>query len=90
MSYPLVEPPPAPDVSTPFTKMAERIDANDRNEFAGAYVIVGPDGEAVTALMLDDEKDPGMFWGAVKARIEMKINQLQERQQSSSGWGVRR
>jgi len=54
--------------------MATRIDRNEEKEFAGAIVILAPDGTRIDHLMTSDNPNPVAFWGFVKSLIEDTIN----------------
>lgn len=64
-----------------FREMAERIDLNQEQPFGGAVVIVPPDGDPVTLLLLDESNDSvearAQFWGTVQARIGMAMKELE-------------
>lgn len=65
-----------------FTAMANRIEDNLRNGFAGAFVIVAPDGSLKETLLLNHEPNPAMLWALVEAaanqaKYEMDTQQNQ-------------
>lgn len=79
-----------PSFAAPFSDMAARIDHNSRADFAGAFVIVPPNGEAVTVLSLDAQQDASAFWAMVKTRIDIMWKTLQQQeQQRQTGWNSR-
>ena len=59
-----------------FRQMAERIERNDTEEFAGAILIVPPpsddgqNGEVVEVLFIDPRRDPVNFWTAARYYAE--------------------
>jgi hypothetical protein len=67
--------------SSKFKEMAERIELNNEQPFGGAVVIVPPEGEPVTLLLLDEANDSvgarAQFWGTVQARIAMAMKDLE-------------
>lgn len=75
----------------PFTQMASKIEMNRDNGFAGAYVIVDPEGNAVTSLSLQQTPNVALFWSTLKSEIEIILQQIGERErQTQSGWGAPR
>jgi hypothetical protein len=83
--------------SDKFRKMAERIDHNKEAPFAGAAVIVFPSGqqggipiEPIDMLILDGSNNPSAFLATLKARLDMLIADMQDRErQLQSGFGRR-
>ena len=57
------------DPAKAFVEMAARIERN-RAEFAGAFVIVSPTGEIISAAMFDPVADEPTFWGTVDSRVK--------------------
>lgn len=82
--------------AAPFTAMAARIVANAAADFAGAVVVVAPDGRTVIDLLsLDPSHDEVAFWGQVAARVEAAKNECLMNEQAKQGgafgpMGVRR
>ncbi len=80
----------------PFERMARRICTNGSQDFAGAVVIVTPDGRiAIDLLSLDPSHDEVAFWGQVAARVEAAKNECLMNEQAKQGgafgpMGVRR
>jgi hypothetical protein len=74
----------------PFKDMATRISGIDESEFAGAVVIVPPDGEPIAFLTTDPKPDLMQFWSAVKARVEIRATEaMQQAAAQSDPWGRR-
>ena len=81
--------PEKPDNAAPFARMASKIKHNVSNGFAGAFVIVPPVGDPVEVLILEADANEAVIWGQIKARIEMKLADLEDAQRrSQSGWGM--
>lgn len=59
---------PAPEQA--FKDMAARIERNDPKEFAGAYVIVSPDGTVQSHAFFNPVGDISAFWGFVSATVQ--------------------
>jgi hypothetical protein len=77
------------DNAEPFSKMANRIRHNVAEGFAGAFVIVPPAGDPIEVLILEADANEAVIWGQIKARIEMKLADLEDVQRrSQSGWGM--
>lgn len=54
-----------------FEKMANRISRNMSSEFAGAFVIVSPNGDVKELLLLNDKPDPAMFWSNAEVTCQI-------------------
>lgn len=77
--------------ATPFLAMADRIEMNRDQPFAGAVVIVPPDGAKTIELLLLTEADQAMFWSMIKTKAEIRMQELaNEEAQRTTGWGMRR
>ena len=79
------EPPAAPLPSEPFASMAERINRNT-SDFAGAFVIVPPEGAPLEMLLLNNTRDQAAFWALVQSTAQRAIAELSQPKQ---GWGQR-
>ena len=56
-----------------FEQMAARIRLNKDAKFGGAFLVVPPaDGEPFSIILLDQEEAP-IFWGALKGLYEVAI-----------------
>lgn len=84
----LIETRPAADHGQPFEEMAARVRKNADEGFAGAFVVVSPDGENIQQLFLNNSQHPAMFWAALKSVAEIKINEIDMNEQRASrgGW----
>lgn len=60
---------PAPSDS--FRAMADRIDRNDPKEFAGAYLLIAPDGTVLSHLFVNPGGDASSFWGFVLSAVQI-------------------
>ena len=70
-----------------FENMARQIRLNADAKFGGAFLLIPPDSteeQCYSSLMLNQE-EPGVFWGALKALIEMAMGAL-ERVQRQQGF----
>lgn len=58
--------------------MADRIERNDPEDFAGCMVIVPPEtndgygGDAVEILLIDPARDIANFWSTVTAKVRIE------------------
>lgn len=81
------------EYAKPFTDMAARIEAIDREEFAGAVVIVPPSdsGEPIIVLTSDPSKHPIQFWSGLKSRVDVATTEVMEqaRNRQQGQWGAR-
>lgn len=79
--------------AAPFSDMATRIGHNAGSEFGGAVVIVPPgDGPVIEMLLLNkvDDRTEAAFWSLLKARTDMVLADIQDRErQAASGFGRR-
>ena len=62
--------------------MAERIEHNDARDFAGAFVIMPPDGQPIEYLALNPKQDAAAFWGAVQAHVQRVMAEMEEKQRN--------
>jgi hypothetical protein len=78
------------DNAEPFSRMANRIRHNVTEGFAGAFVIVPPGGgDPIEVLILEAAANEAVIWGQIKARIEMKLADIEDQQRrTQSGWGM--
>lgn len=74
----LEEPPRPPDKAQLFVDMADRIGRNPSADFGGAFLIVPPEGDHISTLILDSDRNLSQFWSLVKARAELALAQIQE------------
>lgn len=83
--------PQKPDHAAPFDSMAAKVRHNAENGFAGAFVIVPPvsdmASDPVEVLFLDASPNPAAFWGQIKARIDIVLVEIEERQRRQQGFG---
>lgn len=84
----LIEERPAADHGKPFEMMAARVRKNVDEGFAGAFVLVAPDGEIIENLFINNTADMAMYWGNLKMIAEMAIDEVTRKQQASQarGW----
>jgi len=79
-----------PDWDQPFSRMADKVVANLSNGFAGAAVIVLPNGETIEVLLLDSEASPALILSSVKTKIEIKVAEILEKERGTqTGFGRR-
>ena len=72
-----------------FRVMADLIEDNAHATFGGAVVIIPPaeGGDPIEMLMLDVTADAGQFWATIKTRIEIKLNQMDEKARAQATFG---
>ena len=59
--------------------MADRLEKNADEPFAGAFVAVPPNGDPVEVLLISDNKETlGQFWGTVQANAGAVIRNQEE------------
>lgn len=59
-----------------FREMALAVDTN-RAAFAGAFVIVSPDGVVKKMLMVNDEPEAAMFWSNAEMMCKMAVSEAE-------------
>lgn len=76
-----------PNGAERFHQMGQRITHNaDAAHFGGAAVIIPPGGgEPIEVLILDSQGDVAQFWGTIKGRIAMVLQNLDD--QAKMGFG---
>ena len=68
------------DYSTAFRLMADRIDLNAGQGFAGAFVLMPPDGEAIQTLLLDNIGHAAVFWSMLKTQCQMALDDIDQKE----------
>jgi hypothetical protein len=76
---------PITDHAAAFRSMADKIDTNRNNGFAGAFVIVGPNGEVEATLILDGKPSEASFWALVSTKASIAIAEAEAQQQAQGG-----
>ncbi len=66
------------EIADRFRAMADRIEKNDSEVFAGAVVIVPPKdgGDPVEILQLDANPSPSEFWGLIKYKSDAAMHEI--------------
>ncbi len=90
--YPSEPGKPEADFAAPFLEMAAKIDRNLKADFAGAFVIVAPDGSVASLLTLDPSASPVIMWSNIQTKAEMMLREVKdaEEQKTSTGFSHRR
>jgi len=66
-----------------FRDMAERIEKNAPAEFAGALLVVPPDGvEPIEILLVNPKRDLAFFWASVGGAVTTAAREFEERARS--------
>lgn len=61
------------EIATRLRTLADRLEANADRPFGGFFMIVPPNGESDEGLILEGKPDDAMFFGLVKAKLEMAV-----------------
>ena len=69
--------------------MADRITRNAPEDFAGAFVIVAPDGTQKSALILDNTQSPAAFWGTLISTAQIALNEINDQERMATSYGRR-
>jgi len=80
---------PLDDPSKPFTEMAARIQRNEKSEFAGAIVVVTPDGTILSQAFINPTPDTAGFWSTAKAMVEVAVTDYLQAKDKAAGFGFR-
>ena len=73
--------------ATPFREMADRIERNLPAEFAGAILIVPPEGgKPIEVMIADPTKDPEAFWAMAGAKIQIATEEYRLSKQGGGGF----
>lgn len=56
-----------------FRELADKIDRNPETDFGGAFLIVPPEGDAISGILVG-AADLGVFWGAVKLKCDLAVD----------------
>lgn len=80
--------PPA-DMAAPFDEMSARIHRNDAADFAGAFVIVTPDGKSKSTLLLDNSQSAAAFWGLLQSTAQIALAEIQDGERLGQSYGRR-
>ena len=62
-----------------FDQMAAQIRLNKDAKFGGAFLMVPPDGDPFSSLMLNQDQ-PSIFWAAVQTLANMALGTLEKAQ----------
>lgn len=54
-----------------FREMADRIDRNLESDFAGAILIVPPEGEPMAMMLADPANDLAAFWAVAVSKVQL-------------------
>ncbi len=79
------------DHADQFTAMADRLGKIDPAEFAGAVVVVPPEGDPISFLLTDPKPNAMQFWSGLQSRVELAAAEALQAQQTPQqpGWGRR-
>ena len=69
--------------------MADKIDMNAKNGFAGAAVIIPPSGNCISSLILDKNADLALFWSSIQTRLQIALAEIEEANRQGQAFGRR-
>lgn len=69
-----------------FRDFAAKIEKNDEKDFAGAFLIIPPSGDAISGMLVG-EADIGSFFGMVKSKFDIAINKIDEEEKKKNSFG---
>lgn len=64
------------DLAKPLADMITDIAKLDPARFAGAFVIIPPSGEPISAMLTDPQKSGAAFWAMVQSKIEIAVEEF--------------
>lgn len=73
-----------------FRDMADRIERNKPEDFAGAILIVPPTGDAIAVMIADPTKDLEAFWAVAQSKIQIATAEYMGTKSGNSGVFQRR
>lgn len=75
------------DPGSHFVAMVQRLGKIEASEFAGAVVIVPPNGDPISILISEAPRpDLPQFWSIVKTRVEIRMAEAIQDAQSREPW----
>jgi len=90
MTYDPNTPAQAPtDNRAPFDEMSARIGKNDPADFAGAFVIVAPDGKSKSTLLLDNSQSAAAFWALLQSTAQIALTEIDAQERMGQSYGRR-
>ena len=75
----LIDSPAPKGPKEPFETMALQIETNSPNAFGGAFVIVPPEGDPISTLIIDQSGSVAQFWSLVKAKAELALAEIEQK-----------
>lgn len=85
--------PPSSRPARILREMADRIDRNDEDEFAGCIVIIPPEndqgqepGEIIEVLLIDPARNAANFWWMAKTKAQGGADQWEAANQPGVGY----
>jgi hypothetical protein len=69
-----------------FRDFAAKIEKNDGKDFAGAFLIIAPNGEAISSILVG-EPDVASFFGMVKTKLDAVITKISEEEKRTRTFG---
>lgn len=68
-----------------FREIADKIERNKPEDFGGAFMVVSPDGDTISGMLVGDT-DLVTFWSLIKAKIDIAINTASDKQKVNRGF----
>jgi hypothetical protein len=73
-----------------FRDMAARIERNEVSEFAGALLLVPPDGgDPLEILLVKQTHDLALFWSTITAAVTIAAREFEERERRNEAFRPR-
>lgn len=71
-----------------FRAFAAKIEKNDEQDFAGAFLIVSPSGETIDGILVGTP-DQASFFGMVKTKLDVLVTKISDEDKKRHSFGGR-
>jgi len=67
--------------------MADDCERNDTDRFAGAFVIVPPEGEPMEFLFMNNRRDTAAFFTALGGQVKQAVDEIDQERKNTRARG---
>jgi len=78
---------PAQRAALVLRAMADDCERNDTDRFAGAFVIVPPEGEPMEFLFLNNKRDTAAFFTALGGQVKNAVDDIDQERKNTRARG---
>lgn len=68
------------------TREAEGICQNRNRDFAGTFVAIAPNGEAIHMTLYGNNQDPAYFWSQLITQVQIRLKAIQDAEMLPHGF----